>query len=59
MRVRVNPFFFFFFFSDAEALAAKWREEYVATFPEREASERFFVMSPGPGACSVVPRVGG
>lgn len=38
----------------AERLRAAWRDEYFERFPERKALARFFVMSPGPGACSVV-----
>ena len=37
----------------ADELCAQWRAAYVAAFPERSGAATFFVMRPGPGACSV------
>ena len=37
---------------DAEELCQKWRAAYVQRFAHRESASSFFVMAPGPGACS-------
>ena len=37
----------------AEELRAQWETSYLQAFPGRKGVATFFVMSPGPGACSV------
>ena len=37
----------------AAELCDSWRAAYVEAFPERESAATFFVMMPGPGACSL------
>jgi len=37
----------------ADELRAQWEASYLLAFPDRKGVATFFVMSPGPGACSV------
>ena len=38
---------------EAAELSDSWRAAYVEAFPDRESAATFFVMAPGPGACSL------
>lgn len=41
--------------ADAAAFLQRWRDDYLAAFPERRARAEFFASAPGPAACEVGP----
>jgi galactokinase len=41
--------------ADAAAFLQRWRDDYLAAFPDRRTRAEFFASAPGPAACEVGP----